>query len=274
MEHEETSFVVVATVVAYLTPDWQQARELSYIAVKESVVNRLSNHAARRWMDRDDSSLSNLPFVDKAVFSENIRTLHCQPLHPLTAYTDALKAMEARPAQGQGTHYGIGGKTDQAWALKRSKSIWNAIWLCKRFLASVWDQEPVDLQSPYSVQAEPRPVTDSTKIQRGLRNNTPNSDAESGPKSKQRDIIRNGRVSHNCPPEGDNSACYASIRRSPRKATPGERSYVPAANSGSSSLKRREPGGSPDAECSPLQPKRQCPEPDTSHDLARSVDSG
>ena len=74
---QETTFLVVATVAAYLTTDWEQTRELSYIAVEEGAINRLLKYTGLRLAD--GSTLSDLPFVDKAAFSDILLVLRRQP---------------------------------------------------------------------------------------------------------------------------------------------------------------------------------------------------
>ncbi|KAF4466992.1 hypothetical protein FALBO_6141 [Fusarium albosuccineum] len=53
MTPPDTIFLVVITAVSYLTPDWEQTRELGYVAVAETLINdlckiaRVANSAAR-----------------------------------------------------------------------------------------------------------------------------------------------------------------------------------------------------------------------------------
>ena len=68
--HQEATFLVVAAVAAYLTPDWEQTRELSYLAVEGGAVDRLLKHAGRRLAE--DHKLSDLPFVDEDAFSASL----------------------------------------------------------------------------------------------------------------------------------------------------------------------------------------------------------
>ncbi|GAB1311352.1 Heterokaryon incompatibility domain-containing protein [Madurella fahalii] len=74
--HQETTFLVVASVAAYLTPDWEQTRELSYLAVEEGAVSSLLKHAGR--MLAEGHQLSDLPFVGKDAFSDSLLVLRRQ----------------------------------------------------------------------------------------------------------------------------------------------------------------------------------------------------
>lgn len=68
--HQEATFLVVAAVAAYLTPDWEQTRELSYLAVEEGAVDRLLKYSGRRLAE--GHTLSDLPFVDEAGFRDSL----------------------------------------------------------------------------------------------------------------------------------------------------------------------------------------------------------
>lgn len=70
---QESTFLVVATVAAYFTTDWEQTRELSYIAVEEGAMGRLLKYTGLNLADGD--ALSDFPFVDKAAFSDILRVL-------------------------------------------------------------------------------------------------------------------------------------------------------------------------------------------------------
>ncbi len=76
-QDQEATFLVVATVAAYLTTDWEQTRELSYIAVEEGAMDRLLKYTGLRMADGD--TLSDFPFVDKAAFSDILLVLRRQP---------------------------------------------------------------------------------------------------------------------------------------------------------------------------------------------------
>ncbi|KAL2192920.1 hypothetical protein P885DRAFT_5162, partial [Corynascus similis CBS 632.67] len=73
---QDTTFLVVAGVAAYLSPDWQQTRELSYIAVEEHAVHDLLKHAGRKLAD--GYNVSDLPFVGRDDFSHILLVLHRQ----------------------------------------------------------------------------------------------------------------------------------------------------------------------------------------------------
>jgi len=68
--HQEANFLVVAAVAAYLTPDWEQTRELSYLAVEEGAVDCLLKHSG--WRLAEGHKLADLPFVDKSGFSDSV----------------------------------------------------------------------------------------------------------------------------------------------------------------------------------------------------------
>jgi hypothetical protein len=74
--HQDATFLVVAAVAAYLSPDWEQTRELSYLAVEEGALEDLLNHAGRRLAGGHE--LSDLPFVDKDAFSDILLVLRRQ----------------------------------------------------------------------------------------------------------------------------------------------------------------------------------------------------
>ena len=74
--NQQRNFLVVVTVTAYLTPDWEQTRELCYLAVEEGAVDDLLKHAGRRLAQ--DHTLSDLPFVGKDAFSSSISTFRHQ----------------------------------------------------------------------------------------------------------------------------------------------------------------------------------------------------
>ncbi|KAK3898509.1 hypothetical protein C8A05DRAFT_18929 [Staphylotrichum tortipilum] len=74
---QEATFLVVATVAAYLSKDWEQTRELSYIAVEEGAFGRLLKYANKP-LD-DGCALSDLPFVEKEAFSNVLLRLRRQP---------------------------------------------------------------------------------------------------------------------------------------------------------------------------------------------------
>jgi hypothetical protein len=74
---QEATFFMAATVAAYLTPDWEQTRELSYIAIEEGAVDRLLKYAGLKLAD--GHKLSDFPFVDKAAFCDILLVLRRQP---------------------------------------------------------------------------------------------------------------------------------------------------------------------------------------------------
>lgn len=73
--HRDKTFLVVATVAAYLTPDWEQTRELSCIALEGEAFSRLLERACRTLKGE---TLSVFPFVDKEHFSDSILILRRQ----------------------------------------------------------------------------------------------------------------------------------------------------------------------------------------------------
>ncbi|KAI0381180.1 hypothetical protein F5Y04DRAFT_281154 [Hypomontagnella monticulosa] len=66
-------FFVVTTATAYVAIDWEQTRELCYLAVAEDAMERLMKHANIRL--HKDYRLSDLPFVDTDAFSSNFLAL-------------------------------------------------------------------------------------------------------------------------------------------------------------------------------------------------------
>jgi hypothetical protein len=74
---QEATFFMAATVAAYLTPDWEQTRELSYIAIEEGAVDRLLKYAGLKLAD--GHKLSDFPFVDKTAFCDILLVLRRQP---------------------------------------------------------------------------------------------------------------------------------------------------------------------------------------------------
>ncbi|KAK3297244.1 uncharacterized protein B0H64DRAFT_431222 [Chaetomium fimeti] len=74
--HREVTFLVVAGVAAYLSFDWEQTRELSYLAVEESAVDDILVHAGYKLAR--GHKLSDLPFVDKDAFSDILLVLRRQ----------------------------------------------------------------------------------------------------------------------------------------------------------------------------------------------------
>ncbi|KAK0620777.1 hypothetical protein B0T14DRAFT_522131 [Immersiella caudata] len=68
--HQEATFLVIASVAAYLTPDWEQTRELSYLAVEVGALDRLLKHSG--WKPAEGHSLDDFPFVDMAGFNDSL----------------------------------------------------------------------------------------------------------------------------------------------------------------------------------------------------------
>ncbi|KAL2139937.1 hypothetical protein VTI28DRAFT_4482 [Corynascus sepedonium] len=73
---QDATFLVVAGVAAYLSPDWQQTREFSYVAVEEHAVHDLLKQAGRKLAD--GYNVSDLPFVGRDDFSHILLVLHRQ----------------------------------------------------------------------------------------------------------------------------------------------------------------------------------------------------
>ncbi|KAH8889236.1 hypothetical protein GQ53DRAFT_842939 [Thozetella sp. PMI_491] len=84
LSQENKKYLVVATVSAYLTIDWEQTRELSYIAVEDTAMEVLLKHAGVKL--REDHVLSDFPFVDTDTFERHfISLLHQSPRDNLMA---------------------------------------------------------------------------------------------------------------------------------------------------------------------------------------------
>ncbi|KAI8632212.1 hypothetical protein F5Y19DRAFT_354295 [Xylariaceae sp. FL1651] len=62
-------FFVVATVSAYISPDWQQTLELGYLAVAEDVLGTLLNHSG--YHPEENLPPSSFPFVKSDTFKES-----------------------------------------------------------------------------------------------------------------------------------------------------------------------------------------------------------
>ncbi|KAF2809204.1 uncharacterized protein BDZ99DRAFT_533885, partial [Mytilinidion resinicola] len=59
-------FLVMVTLSAYLSPSWEQTRELSYLAVSVDAIEALVRHADQKIVG--DWKVSQLPYIDKDVF--------------------------------------------------------------------------------------------------------------------------------------------------------------------------------------------------------------
>jgi hypothetical protein len=57
-------FLVSASAASYLSPDWEQTRELSYVAIAETLLESLLKHAGRKRHSEQD-----FPFVEESPFS-------------------------------------------------------------------------------------------------------------------------------------------------------------------------------------------------------------
>ncbi len=75
---EDATFIVVATVAAYLTADSEQTRELSYVAVEEGLLPRL----LLQYTDVTAEGIAvmpDFPFLDMAAFRRIFREFRRQP---------------------------------------------------------------------------------------------------------------------------------------------------------------------------------------------------
>jgi hypothetical protein len=84
----DKSFLTVITVTAYLSQDWEQTRELSYVAVAETLIPRLLELAGLK--SEGNSDLSDFPMVKSEDLVERFTELLESPAH------DNLRACVSR----------------------------------------------------------------------------------------------------------------------------------------------------------------------------------
>ncbi|RYP00327.1 hypothetical protein DL766_007162 [Monosporascus sp. MC13-8B] len=65
----DKKFLVVATISAYISPDWQQTLEVGYVAVAEDLLHVFLDIAGQQ--SRTGHELSNFPFVESDTFKTN-----------------------------------------------------------------------------------------------------------------------------------------------------------------------------------------------------------